>query len=318
MVTEILGKGRGLVAARDIKMGEQILTDEAHIKVYSLGQDTDEDIKSIKEQLNKLPSEARRQFHNLPVVDSGITGDLLIYTKFDKNSGLRRARDESELDCHYLSLNLVLINHSCAPNAAAGRLQPHNEIKDEVRAIKDISRGDEVTMCYMNRPFIFGLNRQQRRDQLKSSFGFVCSCSVCSGKTADQEDVLKKFSALCSSAKNRSLLAVFQNKSMDWQRDARDMEEIVELTNEVYIGNVVDIKMGTLVDAAIVAHLGRDEARLEKALECFHKLGEDTKLEYVNFNYEMFKQDLSRWTAQFKSKKPASKNEVESFYKYWN
>ncbi len=320
MVTEIPGKGRGLVAARDIKMGEQIFTDKVHIKLYSVGQDINEDIKSIKEQLNKLPSEARRQFHKLPAVDYGNRGDFLIYQKFMNNSRIRHAKDESksETDCRYLSLNILLINHSCAPNVAVGPLQPYDEIKNEVRAIKDIPRGDEVTMCYISSYIsnieIVGFNRQQRREKLKSLYLFDCNCSVCSGKTADQEDVLKKFGKLFNSLQHRQHLVVVQKKSMDWQREARFLEEIIELTEKVYIGSVVDIKMLALIDVAVFAHLCRDEALLGKALDSLYKLGEDTNLEYVSLNYKKFKRDFSVWTTQFKSKKPASKDEIESFY----
>ena len=315
MVTNIPGKGRGLVAARDIKMGEQIFTDKAHIQLFSSGQDIDEDAKSIVEQLNKLPSEARRQFHELPVLDSSearrryhkLPGvDSEIYQKFMHNAALRLAKNESETDRRYLSLNIFLMNHSCAPNVAAGPLQPHDDIKDEVRAIKDISRGDEVTMCYMNNRFNSGFNRQQRREKLKASFGFDCRCSVCSGDTADQEDILKKYKDLYNSTQDPHLLAVLEVN-----------EELAELTDKIYIGNVVEIKRGALVDLAVFAHLGRDEARLGKAMDGLYKLGEDTKLEYLRCNYERFKRELSKWNAPFKSGIPASKDEIESFYKYW-
>ena len=88
------------------------------------------------------------------------------------------------------------------------------------------------------------------------------------------------------------------------------------MTEKVYIGSVVDIKMLALIDVAVFAHLCRDEALLGKALDSLYKLGEDTKLEYVSFNYEKFKRNFSMWTTQFKSKKPASKDEIESFYKW--
>ena len=72
MVTEIEGKGRGLVAAKDIKMGEVIFTDKPVIKIFTKRADAindfntfEENIGPILEQLNKLPSEVRRQFQKL-------------------------------------------------------------------------------------------------------------------------------------------------------------------------------------------------------------------------------------------------------------
>ena len=314
MVTEIPGKGRGLVAARDIKMGEQIFTDKAHIKLYSFSQDRNEDIKSIQEQLNKLPSEARRQFHMLPVRDVGQTGDgdILSYTRFMHNARVCLARDESELHFHYLSLNMALINHSCAPNVAAGPLEPYEEIKNEVRAIRDISRGDEVTVSYTTNRYLYSINLQRRREKLKALFLFDCNCPVCSGMTADQWAIMRKIWDLVEF--EQKLVGV-QKKSMDWQREARLIEEIIELTDEVYIGDVVNTKKDALTESAILAHLGRDEALLGKALDSLYKLREDTKLEHVSLFYETFKENLSMWSAQFKSKKPASKDEIESIYK---
>ena len=76
MVTEIPGKGRGLVAAKDIKMGELIFTDKPVIKIFTKRADDindfntfEENIGPVLEQLNKLPSEAIRQFQELRVPD---------------------------------------------------------------------------------------------------------------------------------------------------------------------------------------------------------------------------------------------------------
>ena len=60
------------------------------------------------------------------------------------------------------------------------------------------------------------------------------------------------------------------------------------------------------------AHLGRDEALLEKAYDSLNKLEEDSKMESFSLKYEKLKQDLSRWKSQFKSRKLASKDEIDS------
>ena len=192
MVTEIPGKGRGLVAAKDIKMGELLFTDKAVIKMNP--EDT---FESLLEQVNKLPSEARALFHKLKVHDDreicALGGDIWkINFQFFDNCKVRLAQGEEESDYYYLSLNTNLINHSCAPNVMAARLQPDNEFKEEVRAIKDISKGDEITVCELNNHFILysGFNSQKRREKIKNEFGFDCLCCVCSGDLPDQEDVM--------------------------------------------------------------------------------------------------------------------------------
>ena len=66
MVTEIEGKGRGLVAARDIKMGELIFKDKASIKIvvdYHCGAPGSYTIEDLLDQLEDLPTEAKLQFY---------------------------------------------------------------------------------------------------------------------------------------------------------------------------------------------------------------------------------------------------------------
>ena len=59
----------------------------------------------------------------------------------------------------------------------------------------------------------------------------------------------------------------YQMKLEDWQREAKIMDQVVELTKKFYIGKVLNTKLSTLALLAKVAHLSRDEALLEKALE---------------------------------------------------
>ena len=191
MVTEIVGKGRGLVAAKDIKMGELIFKDKPVIKFFTIIEDSinyfnfEEHIMPVLEQLSKLPSEARRQFQELTVPD-GVLGQedevILTYLKFVGNCRTCSAMDGSGLYCHLLSLNYALVNHSCTPNVTLSDREPGEEYKIELRAIKDISRGEEVTVSYFNQDNIseFGLNREKRREKLKKSLFFDCICSFCS------------------------------------------------------------------------------------------------------------------------------------------
>ena len=83
MVTEIPGKGRGLVAARDIKMGEFIfldkpavkLPDQSPIRTFESPDPglSEEDINSIMKQVNNLSSEAKLQFYKLEEDNKRIT-----------------------------------------------------------------------------------------------------------------------------------------------------------------------------------------------------------------------------------------------------
>ena len=149
MVTEIPGKGRGLVAARDIKMGELIFKDKPVIKLSRVVEETVWDamrnMDLLLKQFDKLPSEAKLQFHKLKVredEDRNREGDILAMQKFKDNCMV-----SSDKKWAMLFLNTILLNHSCAPNAAERALKPLDNFNVEIRAIKDISRGEEITKC---------------------------------------------------------------------------------------------------------------------------------------------------------------------------
>ena len=311
MVTEIPGKGRGLVAARNIKMGELIFTDKPVIKVNS-DEDTDEIMNSLARQIDKLSIEAKRQFNQLnvsPKYEDGIelNVNLLNFSKFVSNCA-KSWRGMN--DCWFLQLNTILINHSCAPNAAKGPLLPDEDYKNEVRAIKDITRGDEITLCYLGgleHYLTCGFDKLRRMREIRDLFGFDCKCCVCSGSVPGQEEIIMELlTVLGTTDGNRST-------SSDWKAIAKTFKIAEELTRKLYTGCVVLLKLTALNDLAGAAHLARDEDLLMKALDNYNQLVEDTKLEYVRLAYERMKEDLSRWTVQLKSKKRPRQEEIDFF-----
>ena len=147
-------KGRGLVASKDIKRGEQILIDKALV--------SNDDISGNIFDNRGLNPDAER---------------LLINQKILKD--------------------ISLLNHSCAPNAAMGLLDgEENEAEDmerrfELRAVKDISKEDEVTIFYPADCALPCLHLMIR-ETIQEDFGFDCKCSVCSGEVPDQDDIMNK------------------------------------------------------------------------------------------------------------------------------
>ena len=190
MVTEIPGKGRGLVAAKNIKIGEVIFTDKpvtTKHKCFTSEAEVINDFNTfaknfmpILEQVKKLPSEAVQQFEELPVPDVFLDCEnsfILTYLYF-----LGNWPNYVTGHSHMLSLNFALVNHSCVPNVTQKAQKPDEEYNITLRAIKDISRGEEVTVSYLNDDHIseFGMNREKRREKLKKTLFFDCNCSFCS------------------------------------------------------------------------------------------------------------------------------------------
>ena len=72
MVTDFPGKGRGLVAARDIEKGELIFKDKPAIKLAVTSDNLPADpefMTSMMEQIERLPSEAKLQIYKLKILD---------------------------------------------------------------------------------------------------------------------------------------------------------------------------------------------------------------------------------------------------------
>jgi hypothetical protein len=94
--------------------------------------------------------------------------------------GMDRAVDE--LVAAHISALFVLtarINHSCAPNASI-QSQVFCDAHMDLVALRDIQRGEELTISYIGRGHGVGKkNTGRRRRELQSKYMFVCDCVDC-------------------------------------------------------------------------------------------------------------------------------------------
>ena len=285
MVTEYQGKGRGLVAARDIKMGEVIFLDKPVMKVPknpSVSADLPVLIQSIEMQIKKMSSEAKLQFDKL------IRKDNCDKEESIKALGIIADHSKTIGDWCILFLNVALINHSCSPNATLESIQKEGETWDEVKAIKDISKGEEITKFYarcgckeMDERFTikaFGCNSQERRLVLKKHFRFDCKCCVCSGNVPEQEDIIKELLEL---HRRFDLNQTRKRKEAPfWAKQVKIADQIVDLTLKLYIGNIED-KVCSLKLLLATAGDAQDEVHFEKALDGLRKIAKDTGIRSV-------------------------------------
>ena len=194
-------------------------------------------------------------------------------------------------------LNVALINHSCAPNAWIGTAEEEGETWKEVRAIKDISKGEEVTKFYarcgckeMDERFTikaFGSSPRERRAVLKKHFRFDCKCCVCSGSAPEQEDILREWLEL------HGRLYLRQSRKRKevsfWAEQVKIADKLVDLTLELNIGNVED-KIASLNLLGEFAVKARDEVLVKKAIDGLKKIAADTGIRSLvkrceDFNY---------------------------------
>ena len=316
MVKEFPGKGRGLVAARDIEKGEVIFKDKPSIKlaVNAERQFTDpEFMTSLKQQIDSLPAEARAQFHNLTTHGVGnpynlSNSDKELLDKFWDNSDMCYDEVASGF-FSMLQLNVALVNHSCSPNATSRNLNTLRQIQlegkqdhsVELRAIKDIRKGEEITIYYSEGVEKYGSNLKKRRTALKKDLLFECKCPVCLGQVPLQEKTLKKL----IEAHNK-----LNPTPSDWKREAGIWSWIVDLTMELNIGDPLD-RIRSLEALMLFAHLARDKDLLRKAMDLWRQLCKETKIETLQKIFEVFERNLAKWSAEFNSTDAPKKREID-------
>ena len=320
MVTEYEGRGRGVIAARDIKMGEVIFLDKPVLKVPKNPESFDRAvIESIEKQINNMPSEAKLQYNklvrpNLKIYQAVIESmekqinnmpseAKLQYNKLVRPN-LMKEEDEEFIkaagviadhsmrigDWCFLYLNVALINHSCAPNAFSESIEKEGDTWHEVRAIKNISKGEEVTQFLningskeMDERFTiiaFG-SSQDKRAVLKKHFRFGCQkpC-VCSGIVPDQEDIVTELLDLHRRRRfDLSQLGKREEASF-WTEHVKIVDKIADLTLELDIGCVMD-KIESMKLLTATAAEAQDEILLKKALNGLRNIAEDTGIRSV-------------------------------------
>ena len=246
MVKEYGEKGKGLVAAKDIREGELILIDKAAV--------SNDDIE-------------------LAIYGYTLTHDaerLLINRKILKD--------------------ISLLNHSCAPNAAMGLLDgKENEAVEkrfELRAVKDISKEDEVTIFYPQEHDDLPWLHDDMRNTIQEEFGFDCKCTVCLGEVPNQDDIMRKMLDILNSNRESRKDEDEMNLS-DWTKEAIAYEPIIELAKAVYMGRP-EGKMANLLLFLQYASKARNVGLLEKAVNGIKELAEKTGLEVFKETFQEF------------------------------
>ena len=154
MVKDYEGKGRGLVASKDIKMGELILIDKAVL--------ANKDIVTEFYGYNIKP-EAERFLLNQKIL-----------------------KDISLLN-HSCAPNAAM-------GLLDGEKNREPEKRFELRAIKNIAKDDEVSIFYPSDDHDGScfLPHAGNRALIKKCYGFDCRCVVCLRQVPNQDDVIKE------------------------------------------------------------------------------------------------------------------------------
>ena len=204
-----------------------------------------------------------------------------------------------------MHLNLALVNHSCQPNATnrSGLKKANEGHCKELRAIKDIRKGEEISICYFNFKDLqkFRSNLRKRMVALKKAMGFDCRCPVCLGQVPLQEKTLKKL----IEAYNK-----LNPTPSDWKREAGIWSWIVDLRMELNIGDPIE-RIWVFDKLLRFAHLARDKNLVRKAKDMWRQFTEETKNETYQRDFEDFERVYEMWSVEFSSTNAPKKIEID-------
>jgi len=273
-------------------------------------------IISLKEQIERMPTEAKTQYYKLTTRGDGNyynlrTNDQELFNLFLSNSKVYdyKVHTEGKVNIEYslLHLNTALINHSCAPNAVSSGLKQagDEDLIVELRAIKNIGKGEEITICYFMDVKKYGSIPRKRKATIKKDMGFDCKCHACLGLVLGQERTLKKLIEL-----HKKL----NPTASDWKREAGLWSRIFDLTMDLDIGHPLE-KTSALESMLGFAHLARDRDLVKKATNMLKQLTEETKLETLQRSVENVDICLALWSREFSLNNAPQKKEIDFILK---
>ncbi|KAF4997433.1 hypothetical protein FGRMN_3797 [Fusarium graminum] len=251
-IRDILMKGRGLVAKVDIPIGTRILCEKPILRAGSTSPNNLENFLALK--LKALPKAKQRSF-------------LSLHNNFPGKrpfSGIFRTNAlpcGSGSDVGGIYPTICLINHSCLPNS-------HNNWNSEkeqetIHAIRPIAKGSEITISYSE-----GGPLAVRKLGLETSFGFNCTCLICSLPSSDiqaSDDRQLKIQKLDASI--GSPMTMMTNP----RRSLHDCQALLHILQEEYEGHAGALNARLYYDAfqISIAHgdLVRGSAFAEKAYQ---------------------------------------------------
>ncbi|KAH7069550.1 hypothetical protein BKA63DRAFT_493796 [Paraphoma chrysanthemicola] len=167
---DIPEKGKGLVAAENIPKGTRILSEQPVITTPKRHRDEQWLKIHISEQVERLGEQQRHSFlamYNLYPYNNIVEQSLGII----RTNGLPIEDDDIGGG---VFLEACRINHACDNNAHKSWNQSIK--RHTVHALRDISKGEEITIYYLG----FDSSRAIRQKKLREKFQFLCACRLCS------------------------------------------------------------------------------------------------------------------------------------------
>ena len=240
-------KGKVVVAGRNIKQGTVIFQEDPILYTTDI---SDEDILSQFHKLDLKEQEKVLSLATIPEDDS---------TK--KVLSLFRRRNINNSKCkggQALYFVLSRIKHSCGPNVLLSPVSGKGFGKIEIRACRDIQKGDELRADYLP-----GINLFEPKKDRAKVFGenFTCDCPVCSLGPTDSEVNEATRQKIKEHYRNTSIYMTLGDFLQAFEHCKKMLVELERLGDEVFQKRLsVSLECWQL---AVLAKLQRPEVEIE-------------------------------------------------------
>jgi hypothetical protein len=169
-IEDVPGKGKGLIATKDIPKGTRIISEKPLLTSGQHVADMSHLELRIYEQVCTLSTSQQHTFHSLSNIYPH-TNPLERWRGIFRTNALPMGPD---LDIGGVFPTASRLNHACAPNAQNFWNDNLNELT--IHAVCAIPAGEEITITYLHA----AENQAARQDELRRNFKFECACRLCS------------------------------------------------------------------------------------------------------------------------------------------
>ncbi|KAI0785811.1 hypothetical protein C8Q75DRAFT_774654 [Abortiporus biennis] len=200
-IQDLPGRGKGLIATQQLEMGDLILAERPFIIIpacwpVALSQADmikyqrdvfREQENMLKRLLDRMDPADRAAFMTLdncleegarsgPILDRIHTNSFGIH--FDDEGSNDFMKDGEVRMYSVVGKDISRVNHSCCPNAMFNFDKPSFSM--ELRAVRGIRKGEEITVCYHTGD----IEPTAERQKLVAPYRFTCTCPACLSPTA--------------------------------------------------------------------------------------------------------------------------------------
>ena len=305
MIKDIDQKGKGLVASKKFNIGDLIFKDKA---VAILNNEKDSPTE-ILYQYNEMTSVEQSDFYNLtrgkeeedqPKSDfDRHLSDLT--SKFNNNAIFSGPNNQTGS----LFLSYALTNHSCSPNSFLD-LSYGKDTTAELRAIKNIEKGEEITITYIMLGY---LSKEDRQKQL-NKWGFICNCPSCTSGVEEEELIIATGKIENEIRKHISQIKSNKNKT-NWAKLAQYQNEVVKNLQQLSFSSLL-LPM-EIADLICLAQVGRQQELVESAKKLLNEVIGQRKVAIYRKNYNEIQERLKTWKANLNSNLPPTDTEIDCF-----